>query len=62
MRAGAAESKHGPSNAVSARVLVLLVVLVVVVRFQAVTRGKNKLPHDYYTLDPPLFLQIVNPL
>ena len=29
--------------------------VVVVVGFQAVTQGKNKLPHDYYTLDPPIF-------
>ena len=39
-----------------------LVVLVVVVEFQAVTRGENKLPCDYYTLDPRDFLQILNPL
>ena len=47
------------AGAVSALVLP---VVVVVLGFQAVTRHENKLPHDYYTLDPPKFLQILNPL
>ena len=46
------------AGAVSALVLVL----VILVGCQVVTRGKNKQPHDYYTLDPPGFLQILNPL
>ena len=35
--------------------VVLVVVVVVVLKNQAVTRGKNKLPHDYYTSDPQDF-------
>ena len=31
--------------------------VLVLVGFQAVTRGENKLPHDYYTMDPPDFYQ-----
>ena len=41
------------AGAVSA--LVVVVVVVVVLGFQVVTRGENKLPHDYYTSDPPDF-------
>ena len=29
--------------------------LVVVLGYQAVTRGENRLPHTQYTLDPPYF-------
>ena len=32
-----------------------LVLVLVVVGFQAVTQGKNKLPHDYYTLEPQFY-------
>ena len=40
--------------------LVLVLIVVVVLGYQAVTRGKNKLPHGQYTLDPQYFLQILN--
>ena len=33
----------------------LVHLVVVLVGFQAVTRGENKLPHDYYPLDPQDF-------
>ena len=35
--------------------LVLVVLLLAVFKNQAVTQGKNKLPHDYYTSDPQDF-------
>ena len=41
--------------AMAGAVSALVLVDVLLVGFQAVTRGKNKLPHDYYTLDPPDF-------
>ena len=33
----------------------LVVIVIVVHGFQAVTRGKNKLPHAQYTSDPQYF-------
>ena len=36
-------------------VLGVVLGVVLVLGFQAVTRGKNKLPNDYYTLNPPNF-------
>ena len=43
------------AGTVSALVLVL-------VGFQAVKRGENKLPHDYYTLDPQFFTDSEPPI
>ena len=40
---------------------VFVVVVLVVVGFQAVTLGKNKLPHDYYTSDPQDFYRFSTP-
>ena len=37
-------------------------VVIVLVGFQAVTRGENKLRHAQYTSDPQYFLQILDPL
>ena len=37
------------------------VVLVLVGENQAVTRGENKLPHDYYTSDPQDFYKFWTP-
>ena len=41
---------------------VFVVVRVVVLGNQAVTRGKNKLPHAHYTSDPKDFIQILKAL
>ena len=40
----------------------VLVGVLVLVGFEAVTRGENKLPHAQYTSEPPTFLQILDPL
>ena len=37
-------------------------VVLVVVTNQAVTRGENKLPHEYYTLDPQIFTDSEPPI
>ena len=39
-----------------------LVLVLLVLGFQAVTQGENKLPLDYYTLDPQIFTDSEHPI